>query len=112
VTLVALGVLGWLLINGKATEITAALIAALGALGITAGSATAAVKKALVQAEQPLWDAEVGAAIVAASVLTPETPGSRRIGRRILKSIDFHAVEQGLGKAAVGAVQSVVHDRR
>ena len=112
ITLVALGVLAWLLLNGRAAEITAALIAALGAVGITAGSATAAVKKALVQAEQPLWDAEVGAAIVAASLLTPESPSSTRVGRQILKSVDFHAVEQGEANAAVGAVEAVVQARK
>jgi len=111
VTLVALAVLGWLLVHGGATQITGALIAALGALGITAGSATAAVKKALVQAEQPLWDAEVGAAIVAASLLTPETPGDNRVGRQILKSVDFHAVEQGEENAAVVAAQGIIQAR-
>jgi hypothetical protein len=48
-----------------------AIVAAVGALGLTAGSLGATLRKALFQAEKPLWDAEVANAIHRASLVDP-----------------------------------------
>jgi hypothetical protein len=95
------GALVYLLLKGGQSQITSALVAALGSVGITVSAVGAAVQKAMSQAEKPLWDAEVGAAVVNAALITPDPGGSARIGRTLLKSIDFHAAEQAvLGAAA------------
>lgn len=60
--------------NGSAT--VAAAIALLGSLGITTGSAWAAVQKALTNAEEPLWKAELSAAVSGAAWHNPAPLGS------------------------------------
>jgi hypothetical protein len=104
VSLAAVLALVFLLFFGGQSEITSALVAALGSVGITVGAVGAAVQKAMSQAEKPLWDAEVGAAVVNAALITPEPAGSARIGRTLLKTIDFHAAEQAVLGAAAGLV--------
>lgn len=64
------------------------------------------MQKAMSQAERPLWDAEVGTAVVTAALISPEPAGSDRIGRTLLKSIDFHAAEKGGAQNCSGCRQS------
>lgn len=60
----------------NSTGILSAVIALLTTLGVTTGSAGAAVQKAWGQAEGPLWDAEVSAAIANAAWQNPAPLGS------------------------------------
>jgi hypothetical protein len=53
-------------------------------------------------ASNTLWDAEVGAAVVTAALISPEPASSDRIGRTLLKSIDFLAAEKAVLRAAAG----------
>lgn len=62
--------------SGNGTGVVAAVITFLGSLGITAGSAWAAVQKALAKAEEPLWQAELAAAVAAAAWHNPAPLGS------------------------------------
>jgi hypothetical protein len=59
------------LFGGRSSTATPAVIAFLGSIGITAGSAWAAVQKALAKAEEPLWSAEVSAAVAEAAWHNP-----------------------------------------
>jgi hypothetical protein len=104
VSVAAVLALAFLLFFGGQSQITSALVAALGSVGITVSAVGASVQKAMSQAEKPLWDAEVGAAVVNAALITPEPAGSARIGRTLLKSIDFHAAEQAVLGAATDLV--------
>jgi hypothetical protein len=105
-SLAAILALIFLLFFGGQSQITSALVAALGSVGITVGAVGAAVQKAMSQAEKPLWDAEVGAAVVNAALITPEPATSARVGRTLLKSIDFHAAEQAVLGAAADLVKN------
>lgn len=58
------------------TGILAAVITFLGSLGITTGSAWAAVQKALTRAEDPLWSAELAAAVAQVTWHNPAAMGS------------------------------------
>jgi hypothetical protein len=100
VSVAAVVALGVLITMGDQSKITSALVAALGSVGITVSAAGAAVQKAMVQAEKPLWDSEVGAAVVNAALISPEQTGSARVGRTLLKSIDFAAADEALLSAA------------
>jgi ribosomal protein L11 len=100
-SLAAVIALIFLLFFGGQSQITSALVAALGSVGITVSAVGAAVQKAMSQAEKPLWDAEVGVAVVNAALITPDPGASARVGRTLLRSIDFHAAEQAVLGAAV-----------
>ena len=58
------------------TSVLPAVITFLGSLGITTGTAWAAVQKALSKAEQPLWSAELAAAIAHATWHNPAPLGA------------------------------------
>ena len=70
--------------NGSNSGMLASVIALLSALGITTGSVGAAVKQGWSKAEQPMWDAEVGAAVTNAAWHNPAALASVEMQRLLL----------------------------
>jgi hypothetical protein len=69
-----LGGLLWLSITGQLHDAVSAVVVVLGAVAVSTAGITAALKRAVDQAGQHLWQAEVATAIAEAINRCPETP--------------------------------------
>ena len=84
-SVIFLGLLGfsmWLLADGRAQDVTPALVTMLGSLGITTATVATAVKNAMSRLEMSLWDAELDSSIALAA---QRLPVSTRSAERLQK---------------------------